>query len=138
MKQFIFILIFILCLTIPTTAYSTPSKTIEDVITITPSIPFSMAEEMPEWDLAASQLKEIEEEFNEYVMLDAIYVSVEEEYIDVTIALSRELTTEDEPIVFFVEPDGICIEEIGFDENGAARITLYEGNYFLCFYVRGE
>ena len=93
---------------------------------------------MPEWDLAVSQLKEIEEEFDEYVMLDAIYVSIEEEYIDVTIALSRELTTEDEPIVFFVEPDGICIEEIGFDENGAARITLYEGNYFLCFYVRGE
>lgn len=71
-------------------------------------------------------------------MLDALYISLEEEYLDVIISLSRALTTEDEPMVLFVEPDAICIEEIGFNENGAAQLTLYKGNYFLCFYVRGE
>lgn len=138
MKQFVFILIFLLCLAIPSTAYSIPSKTIENVITITPSIPFEMAEDRDDWEGVVYRLKQIESNFENYIMLDALYISLKEEYLDATIALSRPLTTDDEPMVLFVKPDTICIEEIGFNEYGEAQLTLYKGNYFLCFYVWGE
>lgn len=138
MKAIIAAIMFILTLLFPSTAYSAPSRQIENSIIISPPISYELAESRPEWEEVTEWLDVIEKDLDGYVMLDALYLSLDQDYEAASIMLMRPLITEDEPIALFIEDKVIHMIEIGFDENGAAKLDLYEGNYFVCFYVRGE
>lgn len=138
MKTLIFTLIFLICTLIPTNAEAPSSRELSNSIVITPTIEYQLVEESPYWDEVITSLAQIQDELEGYVVLEALHLSPEQDYEDVTFKLLRPLTTEDEPIVIFIEPEIITVEEIGFDEDGNPHLNLYKGDYFICFCIRGE
>lgn len=138
MKAILFALIFLICTLFPSSAEALPSRSTSNSYQLTGNLTYQMAELNPQWEDVAVRLSEIEEDLEGYIVLDAIYVEVEEDCDDVMFQLIRPLTVEDEPIVIFITPDDIYMEEIGFDEDGNTHLSLYKGEYFLCFCIRGE
>ena len=96
-----------------------------------------MAEECDEWPQLITRL----EQYDGYVMLDALKINYDKICNNLFVKLSKLLTTEDEPFVLIINTESIVQQEIGFDEEGRACVDLSEyelGEYWLCFYIKEE
>lgn len=133
----ILILALIFTLVPISSAAAAPSKTVEDAIILSPNYQFEIAEENEEWPKI---LELIDETSEEYELIEAIKVNINEPCEWLYVKLVYPLTTEQEPFVLIINNNyEIAKQEIGFDEDGRACIDLINydvGEYWICFYVK--
>lgn len=133
----ILILALIFTLVPISSAAAVQSKTTENAIILSPDYQFEIAEENEEWP---EILELIDKTSEEYELIEAIKVNINEPCEWLYVKLVYPLITEQEPFVLIINDNKeITEQEIGFDEDGRACIDLINydvGEYWICFYVR--
>ena len=141
-KRFIFITLLLVFLPISSAAAAPPSRQLgESLIELEPAYEYELAENSEDWLLIVERIAAIDEELEGYSLIEAFKLYLTEPCETLLVKLLVPLTTEQEPIVLIINDENIDIQEIGFDEEGRARIDLTEyevGEYWLCFCVKEE
>ena len=135
----IFIILCVLCM-MSTVCFAAPSPTIEKTISCNPEIEFVVAEKTEMWENIIKRLEFISKDINSYIMLEAVYITLDKPYEQVEWSLPIKMMTEYEPIVLIIDSEAIVKQEVPITEQGNVIVdfTNYEpGNYYICFYILG-
>lgn len=139
MKKFLAILCIIMLL--PIYAFAAGSPTGAKLITSNPKINFILAEKTEDnWNTILSRLEDATDETKGYILLDALFVFINEPHEKVEWSLSIPVTTEHEPFILIIDSEAIVKQETSITEDGKVitDFTDYEpGVYYILFYIKG-
>lgn len=137
MKKFLAIL-FVLMM-IPLYTFAANSPTAYKMVTSDPKITQIPADQTAGWDDILERLKDVEDETNGYIMIDAFAIMVDKQYKNVEWQLSIPVITEHEPFALIIDSEAIVKQEISTTEDGKVVVDFSEvdiGMYYICFYIK--
>ena len=137
MKRFIAILIVLLM--IPLYVFAVGSPTVNKMVTSDPKITQLPADQTAGWDEVLERLKDVEDETDGYIMIDAFAIFLDKQYNKVEWQLSIPIMTEHEPFVLIIDNEAIVKQEIPTTEDGRIIVDLSEvelGFNYICFYIK--
>lgn len=139
MKKIFVILCVLLMLPVMCFAAS-PSPTGKKIVSCSPELEFMRAEETELWEETVKRIEGISDETEGYILLEAVYVTLDKSYEKIEWTLPIEITSEHEPFVLIIDSEAIVKQEVPTTENGNVIVdfTDYEpGTYYICFYIKG-
>ena len=138
MKKFLIILLVLLM--IPVYSFSTGSPTInKKLITCDPTLEFEMADTLDEWPAIIERLKDVKEDTDGYILLDAVYVYIDKPYERVVWTFGIPIITEHEPFILIIDSEAIVKQEVSITEEGQIVTDFSEcepNMYYVCFYIK--
>ncbi len=139
MKKLIAILC-ILMLVVPSFAFAAKSPTVGRTRpTSTPDIMFVYADSQPEWETILKRIELIQDELEDFTMIEALQICLDRQYKEVTWKLTVPFTSEHEPFMLIINKEAIEKRDVGVDCDGMLVTDFSEfdpGIYILCFYVK--
>ena len=139
MKKIFAILCVLLMLPIMCFA-ANPSPTGKTTVSCSPELEFTFADDNELWGNIIKRIEDISDEVKDYVLLEALCITLGQPYEKVEWTLPIEITSEHEPFVLIINSEAIVKQEVPTTENGNIIIdfTDYEpGTYYICFYIKG-
>jgi len=139
MKKIFIILCILLMLPVMCFA-TTSSPTSQKMVSCSPELEFVRAEETELWKETVKRIESISDETEGYILLEALYVTLDKSYEKVEWILPIKITSEYEPFVLIIDSEAIIKQEVPTTKNGNIIIdfTDYEpGTYYICFYIKG-
>jgi hypothetical protein len=139
MRKFIAILCVLVLL--PLCAFAAGSPTGAKIITSKPKVNFILAEKTEDnWQDIIARLDEVKDETEGYVLLDALFIFINNSHEKVEWQLSIPITLKHEPFALMIDSEAIVRQEVEITKDGKVIIdfTNYEtGVYYLLFYIKG-
>ena len=139
MKRFLIILLAIMMMTSMALAAGVQSPTPEKMIKCIPELEWCFAVETENWENISEWLEDFDNLNDEYILLEALYVTLDKKYDEVKWSLMIPVFQEYEPFILIIDEETLVKQEVktSFGWVVTDFTDLEPGSYYICFYIKG-